>query len=327
MTLDTFNKDHMPRFTGHETFHLRYGWLKKAYDAVVASDRASDEVADNIFRDKSAIAHFGVGKNMVASIRHWAMAFGLIVPDRDKTALSGHLTTPLAEFIFNAETGVDPYLEDLGTLWLLHWRLVTESPTAISKTTFLYAFNSFNETEVDRERFLRTLKQLIISREWPTVADATLQKDISNLIGTYAVRRIDKRVSVEDVISSPLTELQLLTQAEGNSFKFNRGKKVGLSDGVFAFCLLEFWNRYSKGSTTLSFEAVCHEPYSPGRVFLLSPQELMQYIIRMEMATSGALRWVESSGSRHISRADPKLVPKFDWVKGSMVDNTKTRAA
>ena len=321
MSLNIFDDEYTPRFTGHETFHLRYGWLKKAYDAVKLSD--SGDIAENIFRDKSAISHFGVGKNMVASIRHWAMSFGLIQSSKDKSTLSEHETTALADYIFDNETGVDPYLENLETLWLLHWQLVTRS----NKTTFLYAFNAFNEAEIDRERFLRTLKQLIASREWGDVADATLQKDISNLIGTYAVRRIDKRVSVEDVISSPLTELQLLTQGEGNAFKFNRGGKVGLTEGVFAFCLLEFWNQYSEGSTTLSFEAVCHEPFSPGRVFFLSSQDLMQYIAQLESVTSGAVRWVESSGSRHIARSNIDLQPSYEWLTTSESINARIKAA
>jgi len=280
MSINIFDDEYTPRFTGHETFHLRYGWLKKAYDAVKLSD--SGEIAENIFRDKSAISHFGVGKNMVAAIRHWAMSFGLIRPAKDRPSLSEHETTALADYIFDNKNGVDPYLENLETLWLLHWRLVTQS----NKTTFLYTFNAFNEAE-----------------------------------------RIDKRVSVEDVISSPLTELQLLSQAEGNSFKFNRGGKVGLSDGVFAFCLLEFWNMYSEGTTTLSFEAVCHEPFSPGRAFFLSAQDLMQYISRLEDITSGAVRWVESSGSRHISRTDNQLQASFDWLSARSKSDLRTLAA
>ena len=322
MTPHIFANNHMPRFTGHQTFHLRYGWLKKAYDAVKLSD--SGKIAPKIFKDKSAIAHFGVGKNMVASIRHWAISFGIIEPTNDKSVsehVSGHKTTPLGKFIFNPDSGVDPYLEQLSTLWLLHWKLVTQS----QKTTFLYAFNAFNAAELDRERFLRTLKQLIVMREWPDVADATLQKDISNLIGTYAVRRIDKRVSMEDVVSSPLTELQLLTQGEGSSFKFNRGRKIGLSDAVFAFCLLEFWNRYSEGTTTLSFEAVCHEPFSPGRAFFLLQRDLMPYITRLERITSGAVRWVESSGSRHIARTDTALQLTLKWLKSYFNEQEKVR--
>src|SRR6185437_16640708 len=53
-------------FSGHETFTLRHGWLKKALDAV-SQDR-------NIFTKENAMVELGVGKNMVRSIRHWALA-------------------------------------------------------------------------------------------------------------------------------------------------------------------------------------------------------------------------------------------------------------
>ena len=44
-----------PKFAGHETFTLRYGWLKKAVDATGLRD--------------DALVTLGAGKNMVRSIR------------------------------------------------------------------------------------------------------------------------------------------------------------------------------------------------------------------------------------------------------------------
>ena len=73
-----------PQLSGHETFPLRYGWLKKAFDAVrSAEDRSGNK---SVFIGEDAIARFGVGKNMVASMRHWATAAGLIedVPDEQR---------------------------------------------------------------------------------------------------------------------------------------------------------------------------------------------------------------------------------------------------
>lgn len=57
-------------FSGHETFPLRQMWLKKV------CDQADSEgwIAKSVFTDEDAIARFGVGKNMVSSIRHWALA-------------------------------------------------------------------------------------------------------------------------------------------------------------------------------------------------------------------------------------------------------------
>ncbi|WP_420455951.1 DUF4007 family protein [Rubrivirga sp.] len=59
-----------PQFSGHETFALRAGWPKKAYDAALKDPE--------IFGADAAIARFGVGKNMVRSIRHWARALGVL---------------------------------------------------------------------------------------------------------------------------------------------------------------------------------------------------------------------------------------------------------
>ncbi|MCY3615090.1 MAG: DUF4007 family protein [Bacteroidetes bacterium] len=62
-------------FSGHETFPLRLNWLKKAVDAV--------NKKDTIFHSDAAIVELGVGKNMVRSIRHWALATEVIIPDPD----------------------------------------------------------------------------------------------------------------------------------------------------------------------------------------------------------------------------------------------------
>src|SRR3546814_12368960 len=66
--------DHRLQFAGHETFPLRYGWLKKAYDAVVEACALDEAAGASVFNDDIAIARFGVGKNMVLSMRHWALS-------------------------------------------------------------------------------------------------------------------------------------------------------------------------------------------------------------------------------------------------------------
>ena len=55
-----------PIFARHETFHPRFGWLKKGYDAAVKNN--------NIFLEEDAAVTLGVGKNMVRSIRYWCSA-------------------------------------------------------------------------------------------------------------------------------------------------------------------------------------------------------------------------------------------------------------
>ena len=57
-------------FSGHETFPFRYTWLKKAVDGVL--DNGS------VFSEDGASVRFGVGKNMVSSMRHWSVSLGLL---------------------------------------------------------------------------------------------------------------------------------------------------------------------------------------------------------------------------------------------------------
>ncbi len=55
----------LPKFAGHETFTLRYGWLKKAVDAT--------QERQDLFLQDDALVTLGVGKIMVRSIRHWEL--------------------------------------------------------------------------------------------------------------------------------------------------------------------------------------------------------------------------------------------------------------
>ena len=78
-----FQDGYTPHFSGHQTFTLRYGWLKKVFDRVAETEDEPDN--RNVCWDDGAIARFGVGKNMVASMRHWAKASGIIEePTRNK---------------------------------------------------------------------------------------------------------------------------------------------------------------------------------------------------------------------------------------------------
>ena len=62
-----------PKFAGHETFSLRYGWPKKAVDATAADPL--------VFTRDEAVITLGVGKNMVRSIRHWGLMTGILEED------------------------------------------------------------------------------------------------------------------------------------------------------------------------------------------------------------------------------------------------------
>lgn len=103
-------------FSGHESFYCKSLWLKKGYDFI-------SENRD--FNAPGAVVELGIGKNMVSSLRFWMRAFGLFDEGRP---------TLIADYLFDNENGRDPYIEDLGTLWLLHYLLIkTELASTIAK--------------------------------------------------------------------------------------------------------------------------------------------------------------------------------------------------
>lgn len=282
--------DYRPQFSGHETFPLRYGWLKKAYDAV--REEQGTERVRTIFSTDDAIARFGVGRNMVTSIRHWAIVGGIICEGED-----GLETTRIGDLIFGG-AGLDPFMEHPCTLWLVHWFLAGHP----DKTTWFWAFNHFQGGAFEREQIVRPLETLAAERKWSRVATATIKRDVECFVRLYVAKPVSGRGSHEDTLESPLAELGLIRPVgRRDGFRFVRGPKPTLGNGVFLHALVDFWQRHSTAST-LSFEAIAHEPGSPGRVFLLDEDEIFGRLQEIEDVSLGALRWSETAGLKQVIR-------------------------
>ena len=296
-----FHKDYRPQLTGHETFPLRYGWLRKAYDAVAQQESGEDN--KSIFVGEDAIARFGVGKNMVASMRHWASASGVLTESPGSPTIEA---TEFGHLLFGGN-GLDPYMEHPATLWLIHWHLAAGPK---SKTTWFWAFNNFPALTFDREHLLRGIARMARDREWPRVSAATIKNDVACFIRTYVAQAPTRLLGNDGMLESPLIELGLIkATGKRDGFRFVRGPKLTLGDGVFAYALLDFWSRYSSGAATLSFEAIAHEPGGPGRVFLLDENDVADRLAGLEDTTAGKVRWSETAGLKQAVR-DPKL--KFE---------------
>ena len=315
-----FEDDYRPQFSGHETFPLRYGWLKKAYDAVAATE--SNPENKSVFLGEDAIARFGVGKNMVASMRHWGFAAGVLNESKTSHVIR---TTELGRMIFDAG-GSDPYIEHPATLWLVHWHLAARH----DKTTWFWAFNHYPSLTFDREHLIKGVSRLVKDRGWSRVAAATVKNDVACFIRSYVSQQPSGRTGNDDALESPLTELGLIKAiGKRDGFRFVRGPKPTLGDGVFVYALLDFWSRcYSKKATTLSFEAIAHEPGGPGRVFLFDENDVADRLAGLDDATKGKLRWSETAGLKQVVR-DPDLnfETKLSYVKADYPGTRRWKAA
>ncbi len=287
-----FRDTYRPRFSGHETFPLRYGWLKKVYDRVAETEH-DDENRGACWGDE-AIARFGVGKNMVASMRHWAKAAGVITEPK----IHSVRTTQFGRKLFSAG-GLDPYMEHPATLWLIHWQLAAQS----EKTTWFWAFSHYPAITFERDGLKKKLSRLVKDRGWSRVATITIKNDVACFIRTYVGRQPSRITGHDGALESPLTELGLIKAiGKRDGFRFVRGPKSTLSDGVFVFALIDFWNRYYENTATLAFEAIAHAPGGPGRVFAFDENDVADRLVMLDEITKGALQWSETAGLKQVVR-------------------------
>lgn len=148
------------RFSGHQTFVFRHGWLEKGVDLIRDNPRG--------FLADDAIVTLGVGKNIVESIKYWCSQTGLIEDASEPGAMR---LTPLGEYIFGKkkDAGVDTYLEDDATLWLLHHNLVVNAP----QSALSIAINSLNKPEFSKAELLAFIQRYLAGCEWVYSNDAT----------------------------------------------------------------------------------------------------------------------------------------------------------
>jgi hypothetical protein len=275
-------------FSGHETFPLRQMWLKKAFEQTTDGG----VIKKSTFTDESAIAAFGVGKNMVSSIRHWALACGIMFEEADGFRVSG-----LAMEILQ-DGGLDPYAENPSTAWLAHWQLAGH---CYRSTTWHWLFNHVTAPTFTRQELEEPLARYARDLDPKhRLSASTLSRDLETCLRSYAPRTAGG--SPEDFAEPLLGELGLLQEVHKGQYAFRRGPKASLHDGVFAYALIDFWDRTAEGQSSLAFETVAYAEGSPGRVFKLDEESIAQRLIALADFTSGKLAWTDSAGLRQVHR-------------------------
>ena len=275
-------------FSGHETFPLRNLWLRKAYDAVSSEPGG---VSKDVFSGADAIVRFGVGKNMVSSIRHWALVCQVI-----REAEGRFEATDLGHYLFGP-SGKDPYLDEPTTLWLLHWMM---AGVPSRTTTWYYAFNYYTSQTFDRDSLATALLELCQERGWKRTSKNTIRRDVECFVRSYVLKS-DKKVS-DDVIEPVLNELGLVRSVGSSSFEFRRGPKPSLPDGLFNYALWDYWEREIGSQQTLNVERIAFDPGSPGRVFKLDENSLIERLSRIGETSANVFEWTDSAGIRAVSR-------------------------
>lgn len=259
------------KFSGHETFIARGFWPKKGYDYISQG---------NQFNDPDAVVKLGVGKNMVNSIQFWTNA--LDIYDKDKDTF-----TELANYIFG-ENGVDPYLEDIGSLWLLHYSLVKTNYSSI----YHQIFNQFRKerTSFTKEHLKNFIQRIYVENENNGFNETTVGKDIDvfrRLYNTPEYKILKK--DFEDEINGLFIELGLLSTTKENVgagkdkiskewFNLTPSIRKNLPPEIVLFQILDHF----EGFSNISFSKLQNETNGPGLVFLLNKDGLYKQLQTLE---------------------------------------------
>lgn len=254
--VDTNDPPKVIVFARHETFHPRFGWLKKGFD------RAS--IDSEIFLREDAPVRLGVGKNMVRSIRYWCSAFKLLKDDQP---------TKFGQQLLG-QGGWDRYLEDPASLWLLHWKLL-EPPNLA--TAWNFTFNYFRQVEFTNEDLFYQLCEYR-DREAPRISDSSLKKDASCVLRMYVVQPSKSQVS-EDSLDCPFTELGLIhTAGDSREYVFCVGQKPNLVPEIIVYACLRHHARTASAAKTIPVGNLLYDLGSPGLVFKLTESAICDAI-------------------------------------------------
>ncbi|MCQ2960174.1 MAG: DUF4007 family protein [Bacteroidales bacterium] len=265
-------------FSGHESFPCKTLWLKKGYDFVKA---------EKDFNTAEAVVDLGVGKNMVSAIRYWFKSFGLNVDSENNW---------IADYILNSDTGKDPYMEDLGTLWLLHFLLVYSGEATLYNMFFV-------DFQKERRVFERThvisfvKRKMIEAQKYSLFNENTVKKDVGVLLLNYCLPRNPQ--SNED-FSTLLMDLDLLRQYDKdddiekqNKYFFNIEGKRQVTPEIFLFALL-----LTKDAEDNS---IPYETMSElGLIFCMSELEVIDMLKLLSEKYTDALTYSDVAGIRQL---------------------------
>ncbi len=247
------------KLQGHEKFPLREGWINKAL--IIIPD------IPDIFMRKDATDIFGIGSNMVKSLRYWMRAFGLTT----EKGSSGVELTEIGKLIAK----YDLYLENPFTLWILHSYISKNKEDATS--WFMY-FNHCDADELKKSEIeailLREVKKYVAGQNF---SEKSLSNDVDVLLNMYNNKK--EKSDPEDKNISPFSRLALIKNIDGKYIK-NHPDKNNFSEIVVLYELLLM----SKDTEGVSIEKAVHGENGLANIYNLTSVMANDYFDRLDSA-------------------------------------------
>lgn len=271
------------KFRAHDTFFIRKGWISKGMRYVA---KTNGEVFIN--KNDNPMDVLGIGSNMVKALRYWLQAIG--VTEEPKSGKRVQTFTDFGRLVFEH----DKYIDELGTLYLLHYKLATNKELA---TSWYYFFNKFSLSDFTKEDFVLQIGNYInINDNDANVATRSLEDDFSCIINTYMPRYkiTPNRVSPENNIDCPLGELGLLDilKKDRNSTVYK--KAVPASSTFNPWIILAIIHANANNRYEIGLNELLISENNIGRIFNFDSITMLEVLHMVER--TGELKIIRTAG-------------------------------
>lgn len=268
------------KFRGHETFFIRKGWLYKGMNNVIKEPGVFQGVAGN------PMDVLGIGANMVKSLRYWLTTTQLT--SEPKFGKKNQSLTQLGEIIFKN----DAYMEEIGSIWLVHYKLATNYNDA---TAWYIFFNEFIKTEFTVEDFYSAVIKYVRMQEGAAIpSDRAIEDDFTCIMNTYIprIRLNPAKVHPESNIDCPLGELGLVDVIDKRNriYKKSIPKLEIIPDLILLAVIIDC----ADGAKEIKISSLQSDKLKIGKIFNLDSITLINALYRLEK--TGLIKVIRTAG-------------------------------
>ena len=241
------------RFKRHESFTLREGWIEKAINAL----KEENKVFSDVFNAKKGISILGIGSNMVKSLKYWLTACKIITPV-SMTDLGTAIHTN------------DRFLDDLNTIYLIHYYLVENETDAYVINHF---FNDFPKTSFTKKELMDWFKEMVDRDDRIKNKNYdSINTDIDVMLRMYSFA--GNNDDPENNMDSPFSRLGLIIDEGKDKYSKAKTKYNNLSAYIVYWAISSIF----EGKDHFVIDDMLEKDGSPVKVFNLDRNLINEYL-------------------------------------------------
>lgn len=159
-------------------------------------------------------------------------------------------------------------MEEMGTLWLLHYKLASNAEDA---TAWYYFFNEFNMKEFSKDDFVEMI-DLYAQINGTEIARSSLEGDFDCLMNTYVsrIKSNPEKVHPENNIDCPIGELNLVDIVDKKKKIYRKAiPKKGTLNPLIVLAVIADQLNINNFGTEIKINSILTDKNNAGKIFNL----------------------------------------------------------